>query len=88
MRWRVVTAGSGEGSLPITPAPKKSKHGPSGFLPFSAAAPAEVATAIRPDAPSGAEAMGGSGECRPCDKLGEPLVVNWNRISASSSKSR
>ncbi len=45
--------------------------------PVLGCGPGKVASSIRPDAPTGAEAMGGSGECRPLDKFGEPLVVDW-----------
>jgi uncharacterized protein len=39
--------------------------------------PGKVAGAIRPDAPTAADALGSSGECHAVDKFGEPMVVDW-----------
>ncbi len=44
---------------------------------LSACGPGAVAAAVRPDAPTYAQAAGGEGECRPTEGTGEPLVVDF-----------
>ncbi len=39
--------------------------------------PGAAAKAIRPEAQTANDAIGGGGECRALDKFGEPLVVDW-----------